>query len=116
MLAVRISARFRFTLEDQTAAAIRSLAPEILVVSHERIAQELKKMLLHENRLEAVRLALDVHLLPAILPELKPLFRENDDRTTASRSPGRPLAKDSADARHAAPRRLNWPSLCCCMN
>jgi len=81
--AVRIAARFRFTIEEQTAAAIRGLADEILVVSHERIAQELKKMLLHETRRAAMRSALDLRLLPAIFPELKPIWQPVAGRTSA---------------------------------
>src|SRR5262245_37039879 len=52
--AVRITARFDFALDEATAKAIREMAGEILVVSQERIAQELKKMLVHQRRARAV--------------------------------------------------------------
>lgn len=74
--AVRMTARFDFTLEAATAEAIRAMATEILVVSSERIAQELRKMLVHMRRAAAMRLADELRLLPVILPELRPLLTE----------------------------------------
>lgn len=71
--AVRITARFDFDLEETTARAIRGMAPELLVVSHERIAQELKKMLVHPRRARALALALDLRLLTVFVPELAPV-------------------------------------------
>jgi poly(A) polymerase len=70
---VRISARFDFELEAATAEAVRGMAPEILVVSHERIAQELRKMLVHPRRARAISLAHHLELLTVILPELTPV-------------------------------------------
>jgi poly(A) polymerase len=71
--AVRIAARFEFTLDRETADAIRSMAPELLVVSQERIAMELKKMLVHHRRARAVALADELNLLTIIFPELAPV-------------------------------------------
>lgn len=76
--AVRFTARFGFELEDATAAAIREHASGLLVVSIERITQELRQMLTHPSRRRAVELALDLEVWPVILPEL-PL---DDDRET----------------------------------
>ncbi|MGQ0633892.1 MAG: CCA tRNA nucleotidyltransferase [Planctomycetaceae bacterium] len=73
--AVRITARFDFELDPATAAAIREMAPELPVVSGERIAQELKKMLVHSRRARAVRLADELNLLAVVLPELEPVLR-----------------------------------------
>jgi poly(A) polymerase len=72
--AVRIAARFDFELDPQTAEAIRAMAPELLVVSQERIAMELKKMLVHHRRAGAVSLAHDLRLLTVIFPELAPVI------------------------------------------
>ncbi len=72
--AVRITARFDFAIDPQTADAIRSMAPELLVVSQERIAMELKKMLVHPRRARAVALAHDLQLLTVIFPELAPVI------------------------------------------
>src|SRR5262249_29586752 len=43
--AVRFAARFGYTIEDKTLAAIRRLAPQISQVSRERIRDEILKML-----------------------------------------------------------------------
>jgi poly(A) polymerase len=71
--AVRFVARFGFDLDPQTAAAVRAMAAEILVVSQERIAEELKKMLVHPRRRRALELTHDLHLLNVILHELAPV-------------------------------------------
>jgi poly(A) polymerase len=72
--AVRIVARFDFELDPNTASAVQAMAGEILVVSQERIAQELKKMLVHPRRRRAIELAHGLHLLTVILPELRPVI------------------------------------------
>lgn len=72
--AVRITARFNFLLDPATAEAVRDMASELLVVSPERISQELQKMLLHPRRALALELARELHLLLLILPELRVLF------------------------------------------
>ena len=72
--AVRITARFNFALDPVTADAVRQMAAELPVVSQERIAQELKKMLVHPRRRQAVELARDLNLLSIILPELAPVI------------------------------------------
>jgi poly(A) polymerase len=68
--AVRFASTFEFELEEQTANAAREMAGEISVVSAERIAQELRRMLGHPNRAIALELCRDINLLPHILPEL----------------------------------------------
>jgi poly(A) polymerase len=68
--AVRFAARFGFELESRTAEAVRKHAQEITVVSVERITQELRKMLAHDNRRRAIELALELELWPVILPEI----------------------------------------------
>jgi poly(A) polymerase len=75
--AVRMTARFDFEIDGSTAAAVREMAVEILIVSSERIAQELKKMLVHFRRAAAMRLADDLELLPVIIPELVPMLEES---------------------------------------
>lgn len=68
--AVRISARFDFALEPETERAVREMAPEILVVSQERIAQELQKILAHPTRQVAIERAAQLGVLSVILPEV----------------------------------------------
>ena len=68
--AVRFSATFGFTLEPATRQAIESMAPQITVVSAERIAAEMRLMLVHDSRARAIVLLREVGLLDVILPEL----------------------------------------------
>lgn len=67
--AVRFSITFGFTLEAETLAAIIKHAPDIRVVSAERIAAELRRMLAHVRRAEAMRLLLKSGLMEMIWPE-----------------------------------------------
>jgi poly(A) polymerase len=76
--AVRFAATLDFQLDSATADAVRAMAPEIHVVSAERIAQELKKMLVDPHRRRAIELARDTQLLLEILPELKPVLEASD--------------------------------------
>ncbi len=68
--AVRFAATLDFELDASTAAAVREMAGQLTVVSAERIAQELKKMLVDQHRRRAMELCSDVGLLPVIFPEL----------------------------------------------
>jgi poly(A) polymerase len=67
--AVRMAARFRLSIEPATESAIRAMAREVVGVSAERIAQELRRMLVHPTRAQAMGLALDLRVLAAIIPE-----------------------------------------------
>ena len=69
--AVRMATRFDLTIDSATADAIRMMAGEIMVVSHERISAELHKMLMHPRRARGLRLMDELHLIPPILPELE---------------------------------------------
>jgi tRNA nucleotidyltransferase/poly(A) polymerase len=67
--AVRFAATFGFSIEPATMAAIQQLAGEIVIVSAERIAAEMRRMLVHSRRAMAVELLQASRLLPIILPE-----------------------------------------------
>ncbi len=67
--AVRFAARFEFTLDETTAAAVREMAKEIHVVSVERIAAELRKMLVDRHRHVAVAMLHEAGLATEVLPE-----------------------------------------------
>jgi poly(A) polymerase len=54
--AVRFSAAYEFSLEPKTFEAIRRMAPEINVVSPERISMEMKRNLVDQNRAWGMRL------------------------------------------------------------
>lgn len=48
--AVRFSSRFEFSIETETAEAIRKGSHKLAGISKERIGEEIKKMFLHSNR------------------------------------------------------------------
>jgi poly(A) polymerase len=66
--AIRLAARFHLQIESRTIAALRAMASSVVTVSAERIAQELRRMLVHRSRAKAMKLALEVSALAAILP------------------------------------------------
>jgi poly(A) polymerase len=68
--AVRIAARFEMVIDPATLAAAKRMAREIGVVSPERIAEELRKLLVHPNRARGVRLLGQFELVEPVLPEL----------------------------------------------
>lgn len=71
--AVQFAARFEFTVEPVTLAALTANASLIATVSPERIAEELNKMLTRAARPSiGLRLMQQTGLLPHILPELEP--------------------------------------------
>ena len=71
--AVRLTSTLAFALDAPTVEAIQEMAGEISVVSAERIAAEVERMLSDPNRSTAVQLLRDTGLLAAILPAGLPL-------------------------------------------
>jgi poly(A) polymerase len=69
--AVRFAARFGYTIDDQTFASIRELAPQIHQVSHERVRDEILKMLTEGRARRAFELLDQTNLLEQVLPEIK---------------------------------------------
>jgi poly(A) polymerase len=68
--AIRFAARFEYQIEAQTFAAIQSHAREIQLVSHERIRDELAKMLIEGHARRAFLLLDESGLLRQVLPEI----------------------------------------------
>jgi poly(A) polymerase len=68
--AVRFAARFDFTIEVATAAAIRGASASIAEVSAERVADELIKILTQGNVRTAFGLMDETGLLAQLLPEI----------------------------------------------
>jgi poly(A) polymerase len=68
--AVRFAARFELALDPATAVAVAEMADQLPVVSAERIADEMRKLLANRHRARGLRLLDDVGLLPVILPEV----------------------------------------------
>jgi poly(A) polymerase len=71
--AVRLATRFELGIDPATAAAVRAMAPQIGVVSAERIAEELRQLLVHPRRTRGLNLLDDLGLVTPILPELLPM-------------------------------------------
>jgi putative nucleotidyltransferase with HDIG domain len=69
--AVRFAARFGYIIEDRTLAAIQELAPQIHQVSHERVRDEILKMLTEGHARRAFELLDQTNLLEQVLPEVK---------------------------------------------
>jgi poly(A) polymerase len=69
--AVRFAARFEYTIEPATFAAIRQLAPQIHQVSRERVRDELTKMLTEGHARRAFELLDQTGLLHEVLPEIE---------------------------------------------
>lgn len=68
--AARFTAALGFGLDEATRRSLVAMASQITVVSAERIAAEMRHMLVHPSRAAAVRLLAEVGLLRVILPEL----------------------------------------------
>jgi putative nucleotidyltransferase with HDIG domain len=71
--AARLATRFELSVEPATARAIREMAPTITVVSAERIAKELRELLVHPRRARGLALLDELELIGPILPELLPM-------------------------------------------
>lgn len=74
--AIRFAATFDFSLDERTRQAIIERAGTLTVVSAERIAQEMRALLVHPRRATAVRLLRETNLLAVVLPELTPLTEQ----------------------------------------
>ena len=68
--AVRFAARFGYTIEPATFAAIRTHVSEINIVSAERIREELTKLLTEGAARRGFELLDELGLLPQLLPEI----------------------------------------------
>jgi poly(A) polymerase len=71
--AVRFAARFSFAIDPSTLDALVAMASQVRVVAPERIAQELKRLLMHRSRARGMEMAFQTGLVEAVLPELLPM-------------------------------------------
>ena len=69
--AVRFAARFEYQIDSQTFHAIRAMASQLHQVSHERIRDELTKMLTEGRARRAFELLDEAGLLHEVLPEVE---------------------------------------------
>jgi poly(A) polymerase len=71
--AIRFAARLGFAIDPPTTAAIREMAPEIAVVSKERVGEELVKILTDGGARRGFELLAETGLLVEVLPEIDAL-------------------------------------------
>ncbi len=65
--AIRFAARFKLSIDPATSDAIRRHAGQLSGISRERVGEEIRKMLLHDNRVLAARLLAEHGLIgPAL--------------------------------------------------
>jgi poly(A) polymerase len=76
--AVRFAARFSFAIEERTLAAIKQQAHELVIVSAERIAAELRLILTHASRARGMELLAETGLLEVVLLEAKAMLQSRD--------------------------------------
>ncbi len=100
--AVRFASRFRLTIDPATHAALVTMASQMHVVAAERIAQELRRMLVHETRAQAMDRMLETGLRhprsAGVALDERSLPRQADA------AGGGPLGPRAARARDASPR------------
>ena len=112
--AVRLAARFQLQIEPATLAALKAMAGQVIGVSAERIAQELRRMLVHDSRAQAMDLAFDTGVIAAILAPAGPDERAVPGQAGAAR--GGPVGPHDAGPQTLAPQpELHvWHSPRCC--
>ena len=103
--AIRFTATFGFALDPATRDAIREMADQITVVSAERIAAEMRRMLCGPNPATAVRLLVDTGLAGAVLPEV---LADTSPSQRAERHDA--VSERTLDGNLAAIERLERPS------
>ena len=79
MRAVRFAAQLGVTVDPEAAAAIRSMAERIAIVSAERVRDELTKLLLTPNPRPGLVAMVETGLADHVLPELPALQLEIDE-------------------------------------
>ena len=84
--AVRFAATLEFELESTTLAAVQQMASEMRVVSAERIAQELRRVLAHPTRMQGFRLLGQTGLLAVVFPEVMSQAGESMEQIAATLS------------------------------
>lgn len=70
MRAVRFAAQLQFKVADETMVAIKKMAPRLRIISSERVADELNKIIMSPKPSIGFELLLNSGLLKQILPEM----------------------------------------------
>lgn len=71
MRAVRLAVELGFTIEENTASAIRENAPLLNAIAKERLRDELIKIIMSKSAMQGIQLLEDMSLLKYIIPELR---------------------------------------------
>ncbi|MGV8885829.1 MAG: CCA tRNA nucleotidyltransferase [Microbacteriaceae bacterium] len=79
MRAARFTSQLGFTVDAPTVTAMRELADRLPIVSVERIAVELTKLMLTDDPVPGIRLLVDTGLAERVLPEVPALRLEVDE-------------------------------------
>ncbi len=79
MRAARFTSQLGFTVDEQTVRAMHDLAPRLEIVSVERIADELRKLLLTSDPVPGIRLLVETGIAQLVLPEVPALRLEIDE-------------------------------------
>ncbi len=113
--AVRFAARFGYSIEPATLAAMRKLAEQIQVVSRERVRDELTRMLTEGHARRAFLLLDESGLLRPVLPEISAMKGVVAAAGIPSR--GRRVRAHAACCWTTCriPARRRWPGERCCM-
>jgi poly(A) polymerase len=78
--AVRFAATFDFAVEETTFDAVCRMADQISVVSSERIAGEIRRLLVDPNRVRGIQLLIETGLADRVLPEIVPRRQVDRER------------------------------------
>ncbi|QDV26618.1 CCA tRNA nucleotidyltransferase [Aureliella helgolandensis] len=113
--AIRFAARFGFELDPQTRQAIGQQATQIDVVSGERVASELRKMLLTDRPAWGMQMLFEVGLLGAIFPELQNVWPQASEkvRRLLQALADWPLARPEDDVWKSRLAGMLWPFVGC---
>ncbi len=79
--AVRFTATLGFDLDPATLIAVQRLRAELVIVSAERIAAEMERILIDPHRVRGLELLRESGLLQIVVPETAPLLDRDDDPT-----------------------------------
>ena len=79
MRAARFASQLGFTVDEDAVEAMRVLAPSLEIVSVERVADELSKLLRTADPVPGIRLLVDTGLAALVLPEVPALRLEVDE-------------------------------------
>ena len=79
MRGARFTAQLGFSVATRVENAMRALAPTIEMVSAERVADELKKLLCAADPVAGIRLLVDTEIAELVLPEVPALRLEADE-------------------------------------